>query len=286
MTHIDPLPASVPPPQPGLYIVSTPIGNLRDITLRALDILRAADMVLAEDTRQTRKLLNAYGLDTPLIAYHDHNVAKQLPKVLKALGDGKIMAQVSDAGTPLVSDPGYKLVRAAIEAGYNVTAIPGASALLAALVVAGLPSDRFLFAGFLPAKQAARLRALNGLSSITATLVFFESPARIERTLMDMQTALGDRPAALARELTKKFEQTRRGRLSDILTTVHHEPPRGEIVLLVGPPETPSQWDSAQVDAALREAIAQNGVKQAAKDIAEHSGWSKRDVYNRAIQLK
>jgi 16S rRNA (cytidine1402-2'-O)-methyltransferase len=270
---------------PGLYIVATPIGNLRDITLRALDVLSGADMILAEDTRQTQKLLGAYDIKSSLTAYHDHNAAKKIPFVMEALEAGKVVAQVSDAGTPLVSDPGFKLVRAAIAAGHDVFPLPGASALLAGLSVAGLPTDKFLFAGFLPNKSTARKRALVDLKSIAASLVFFESPARIADSLADMRDMLGDRQAALARELTKRYEQTRRGSLSDLIESCTEEAPRGEIVIIVGPPSGAERWSEAEIDGALLEHIPDMRTKGAAAHVAEMSGWAKRDVYQRALRL-
>ena len=204
----------------GLYVVATPIGNLRDITLRALDVLAGADIILAEDTRQTRKLLDAYDIKTPLSAYHDHNAAKRIPALLEKLSEGAVIALVSDAGTPLVSDPGFKLARDAAQAGVNVVPLPGASAVLAALVTAGLPSDVFTFAGFLPAKSSARKTELTTLSTVPGTLILFESPGRLLSSLSDMLEVLGDRPAAIARELTKHYEETRRGPLSELIAGV------------------------------------------------------------------
>ncbi len=270
---------------PGLYIIATPIGNLRDITLRALDTLRAADHILAEDTRQTRKLLNAYDIKGALTAYHDHNVAKMLPKVMGWLEDGKIVAQVSDAGTPLVSDPGYKLVRAAIDKEIDIIPVPGASAPLAALVAAGLPSDRFLFAGFLPSKTAARRSALFEYQACKYTLIFFESANRIVSSLMDIKTVLGERDAVLARELTKKYEQIRRAKISDLIESCEDNPPKGEIVVLIAPPDGPLLWSREDVDAALKEKLPEMGAKRASADVAESSGWAKRNVYQRAILL-
>ncbi len=269
--------------QPGLYIVATPIGNLRDITLRALDILQAADIILAEDTRQTQKLLNAYDIKSRLTAYHDHNAAKQLPFVITALNDGKIVAQVSDAGTPLISDPGFRLVREAVKHGHTVTPLPGASALLAALTSAALPTDKFMFAGFLPSKTTARRKTLGSFTAVPATLVFFESPARTSASLKDMIDVLGDRPAALARELTKKYEETRRGLLSELIQSIKEAPPRGEIVILVGPPLESTCWSETEVDAALKDLIAEMGMKRASSHLADLSGWAKRDVYQRAL---
>lgn len=270
---------------PGLYIVATPIGNLRDITLRALDLLQLADHVLAEDTRQTRKLLDNYNIRAELTAYHDHNVAKMLPKVMSWLDADKIIVQVSDAGTPLVSDPGYKLVRAAIDGGHKVVPIPGPSAPIAALVAGGLPSDRFMFAGFLPNKTAARRSALIELMSIKTTLIFFESPNRILDCLKDMQAVMGDRTAVIARELTKKYEDVRRGTFSELIKGCKDTPPKGEIVLLVGAPATPEVWTREEVDAALKERLPELGAKRASTEVAQASGWAKRNVYQRAILL-
>lgn len=269
----------------GLYIVATPIGNLRDITLRAIDTLRVADRILAEDTRQTRKLLSAYNIDTPLTAYHDHNVAKMLPRVLEWLEKGEIIAQVSDAGTPLVSDPGFKLVRSVVEAGYKVTPLPGASAPLAALVAAGLPTDRFLFAGFLPSKTKARQSALEEIARLKATLIFFESGKRIVGSLTDMRSVLGDRPAALARELTKTYEEVRRGTISELIASAEEIPPRGEIVLIIGPAQTAELWSAEEVDQALNNILTEQGAKRASTEIAGLSGWAKRDIYQRALAL-
>ena len=270
----------------GLYVVATPIGNLRDITLRALDTLRAADIILAEDTRQTRKLLDAYDIQTPLSPYHDHNAAKRVPGVIKELEDGKVVALVSDAGTPLVSDPGFKLVRAAIEAEIDVFPLPGASAVLAGLVKSGLPSDRFLFAGFLPPKSGARKTALEDFTSLKSTLVFFETGPRIAACLKDMSGVLGDRDVVLTRELTKRYEEARHGSFESLIESVSAEPPRGELVLLVGPPKTGDRWSEAEVISALNVQISELGVKRASAEIAAQCGWPKRDVYQLALKLK
>ncbi len=272
--------------QAGLYVVATPIGNLRDITLRALDVLRAADSILAEDTRQTRKLLNAYDIKTPLSPYHDHNAAKRVPGVIKDLQDGKVIALVSDAGTPLVSDPGFKLVRAAVEAGIDVFPLPGASAVLAGLVKSGLPSDRFMFAGFLPPKSAARKTALAELASVKATLIFFETGPRIKACLADMQAVLGERDVVLTRELTKHYEEARYGSFEALTESVSHDPPRGEIVVLIGPPKTSERWTEAEVETALKRLIPEQGMKRASAEIAEQCGWPKRDVYQLALKGK
>lgn len=270
----------------GLYVVATPIGNLRDITLRALDALRAADIILAEDTRQTRKLMNAYDIKTPLSAYHDHNAAKRVPGVIKDLEGGKVVALVSDAGTPLVSDPGFKLVRAAVEAGIEVFPLPGPSAVLAGLVKSGLPSDRFLFAGFLPPKSAARKTALEELASVKATLIFFETGPRIAACLKDMQAVLGQRDVVLTRELTKHYEEARHGDFYELMESVKADPPRGELVLLIGQPKTGDRWNEAEVISALNVQIPELGVKRASAEIAAQCGWPKRDVYQLALTLK
>lgn len=269
----------------GLYVVATPIGNLRDITLRALDVLSGADLILAEDTRQTRKLLDAYDIKTPLSAYHDHNAAKRIPALLEKLEGGAVIALVSDAGTPLVSDPGFKLARDAAEAGLKVVPLPGASAVLAALVTAGLPSDVFTFAGFLPAKSSARKTELTKLSTLPGTLIVFESPGRLAASLSDMLEVLGDRPGAIARELTKHYEETRRGLLSELIEGAKAQPPRGEIVVLISAREDSGVWNEAEIDAALIEAAPTQGVGRASAAIAQMSGWKKRDVYQRALTL-
>ena len=223
---------------PGLHIVATPIGNLGDITLRALEALAGADLIACEDTRVTRKLLDRYGIATPLTPYHEHNAAKARPMLLRRLAEGAAIALVSDAGTPLISDPGYKLVRAAQDAGHTVTALPGASAVMAALTVAGLPTDQFLFAGFLPPKEAARRARIAELARIPATLVLFEAGPRLAATLADLAAGLGEqREAALCRELTKLHEEIRRGDLATLAESYADDAPRGEIVLVIAPPQ-------------------------------------------------
>lgn len=272
---------------PGLYIIATPIGNLRDISLRALDTLAAADEVLAEDTRVARRLLDAHNIRAKLSPYHDHNGAKRRPEILQKLSDGRCIALISDAGTPMVSDPGWKLSREALDAGHRVIPLPGASALLAGLVASGLPSDRFMFCGFLPPKSGARKRAAEELASVPSTLVFYESGPRLADCLGDLADTLGsDREAAVARELTKLFEETRRGSLADMATHyAENGPPKGEIVLLVGPPEK-VQVDEEMVDSALIEALKSQSVKQASAEIAALFGLPKRNVYQRALALK
>ncbi|MEO1324918.1 MAG: 16S rRNA (cytidine(1402)-2'-O)-methyltransferase [Pseudomonadota bacterium] len=272
---------------PGLYIVATPIGNLRDITLRALDILGAADEVLAEDTRVARRLLEAHNIRAKLSPYHDHNGAKRRPEILEKLAAGRAIALISDAGTPMISDPGWKLGREVLDAGHKIIPIPGASAALAGLVASGLPSDRFMFCGFLPPKSGARKRAAEPLASNIATLIFYESGPRLVDCLADLAATLGEsRHAAVARELTKLFEETRRGTLAELADHyAEHGPPKGEIVILVGPPDK-VEADEADIDAALVEALKTQSVKQASAEIADLFGLPKRNVYQRALALK
>jgi len=277
-------------PEPGLYIVATPIGNLRDVTLRALDLLAAADAVACEDTRVTAKLMRAHRIKVPLLAYHEHNAERMRPILLDRLARGERIALVADAGTPLVSDPGYKLVRAAVAAGIAVYAAPGASAALAALVVSALPSDRFFFAGFLPPRAAGRRHALADLAAVPGTLVFYESPRRLAAALADMAAVLGPRPAAVARELTKLHEQVRRGPLG-VLADHYADagPPRGEVVVVVAPPAGGSAkaagGDAAALDSRLRRALREHSVRDAADIVAAETGRKRREVYARAVAL-
>ena len=275
-----------PPLEPGLYVVATPIGNLRDITLRALDVLGTANRVYAEDTRVARKLLDAYALRPRLAAYHEHNAVSAREEILSALAAGESVALISDAGTPLISDPGFKLTRAAIEAGHRVFPIPGASSVLAAVVSSGLPTDRFCFCGFLPSKQGARRSALEGVATIPSTLVFFESGPRLGDALADMRAILGDRSVSVARELTKLFEETRRGRLDDMVRHFASAgPPRGEIVVVVGPPLEVAEVSDEALDAFLRGDL-ENGVKVAAQRASDVLGVSRKRAYARALALK
>jgi 16S rRNA (cytidine1402-2'-O)-methyltransferase len=271
---------------PGLHIVATPIGNLGDITLRALDTLAAADLIACEDTRVTRKLLDRYGIATPLTPYHDHNAAKARPMLLRRLAQGAAIALVSDAGTPLISDPGFKLVRAAQEAGHAVTTLPGASAVLAALTLAGLPTDQFFFAGFLPPKQAARRARIAELARIASTLVLFETGPRAPATLADLAAGLGHRDAALCRELTKLHEEVRRGELATLAADSAGAGAelRGEIVLVIAPPlvERPSADES---DTLLRAALARGSLKDAVAEVADVTGLPRRELYRRALEL-
>jgi 16S rRNA (cytidine1402-2'-O)-methyltransferase len=270
----------------GLYVVATPIGNLGDLTHRAADHLGRVDAVLCEDTRVTRRLMDAYGLRPALVSYHEHNAEQRRPEVLRRLAEGQALALVSDAGTPLVSDPGYKLVRQVQDAGFAVRALPGASAALAALAIAGLPTDRFFFQGFLPAKQGQRRTVLSELSGLKASLVFYESPQRLARSLADMAELLGARDAAVGRELTKRFEELVRAPLPE-LAARFREPPKGEIVVVVGPPAPDAGLaDAAEVDARLRAALETLSVRDAAAEVAAATGWKKKQVYDRALRMK
>ncbi len=274
-----------PPVEAGLYIVSTPIGNLGDITLRALETLASVDLIACEDTRMTRRLLERYGIQTRLMAYHDRNGPQKRPQLLAELENGGSIALVSDAGTPLVSDPGYKLVREASSAGHSIVAIPGASALLGALVTSALPSDRFLFEGFLPNRSAKRKSALKSLVAIDATLVFYESPRRLAATLADMVEILGNREAALARELTKKFEETLRLPLAELADHYRDAAtPKGEIVIVVGPP-TEAAVDPRSAEDMLRAALPHMSVREAASEIAGQLKRPRREIYALAITL-
>jgi 16S rRNA (cytidine1402-2'-O)-methyltransferase len=269
----------------GLTIVATPIGNLRDITLRALEILASADLVACEDTRVTRKLFDHFGLSAPLIAYHDHNAETVRPKILARLAAGEAVALVSDAGTPLISDPGYRLVREAIAAGHPVTAAPGPSSPLMALTVAGLPTDRFFFEGFLPAKQAACRARIADLARIPATLVLFESGPRLAETLADLAAGLGAREAVVARELTKLHEEVRRGDLPALAAAYSGGAEnRGEMVIIIAPPIA-EQTSAADLDALLNSALARTSVKEAVAEVAAATGAPRRAVYSRALEL-
>ena len=275
----------VAPAAPGLHLVATPIGNLRDITLRALEVLAGADLIACEDSRVTRRLLEHYGIATPLTPYHEHNAAAARPKILARLAAGKSVALVSDAGTPLISDPGYKLVREASIAGHRVEALPGASAVLTALAVAGLPTDRFFFEGFLPAKQAARQKRIAALAPIPGTLVLFESGPRLATALSDLAAGLGARDAAICRELTKLHEETRRGDLATLSCAYAAGAEiRGEFVIVIAPPS--GDGDAAQdVDALLRGALERISVKDAVGEVALATGRPRREIYQRALAM-
>lgn len=271
----------------GLHFVATPIGAARDITLRALDILRDADVLAAEDTRTLRHLMEIHGIPLngrPLVAYHDHNGDAAGPRLIRAMEEGKTVAYASEAGTPLVSDPGFELGRAAIAAGLPVLTAPGPSAVLAALTVSGLPSDRFLFAGFLPSASGARKKALAEVAGIQATLIFYESPKRLAASLRDMAEVMGDRQAVVCRELTKKFEQTVRDTLPALAETYADQSVKGEIVVLIDR-ALPQAATEADVEDALRAALEHASVKDAAAEVAARLNLPKRDVYQLALKL-
>ncbi|OGN42025.1 MAG: 16S rRNA (cytidine(1402)-2'-O)-methyltransferase [Caulobacterales bacterium RIFCSPHIGHO2_01_FULL_70_19] len=281
-------PPAVPPPrpvEPGLYLVATPIGNLRDMTLRALDVLAAADLVLAEDTRVTAKLLSAYGLKAKLERCDDHAAARAAELAIERLKDGAVVALVSDAGTPMVSDPGFVVARAAIAEGLPVHPVPGASSLLAALCIAGLPADRVLFAGFLPPKSGARRAALEELRPGRQTLVFFESGPRLADSLADMAAVLGPRPAAVARELTKLYEECVRGSLPELAADPRCQSPKGEIVIVVGPGAAEIA-SAADADAALSEALTRLPPGEAAAEVSKALGLPRKPLYRRALELQ
>ena len=272
-------------PAPGLYLVATPIGNLGDVTLRALELLAGADLIACEDTRVTRRLTERYGIATPLTPYHEHNAVEARPRLLQRLAEGAALALVSDAGTPLISDPGYKLVREALAAGHSVIALPGASAVLTALSVAGLPTDRFFFEGFLPPKQAARQKRIAALAAIPATLVLFESGTRLPATLADLAAGLGARAAAICRELTKLHEEVRRADLAQLARDyAEGAETRGEFVIVVAPPND-AEAPAVDVDEMLRNALARVSVKDAVGEVALATGRPRREVYRRALEL-
>jgi 16S rRNA (cytidine1402-2'-O)-methyltransferase len=273
---------------PGLYLVATPIGNSRDITLRALDVLAAADVLAAEDTRTARRLLEIHGVQLggrPLLPYHDHNGPQMRPRILSEISEGRSVAYVSDAGTPLVADPGYRLAKEVAEAGAPVVSVPGPSAVLAALSVAGLPTDRFFFAGFPPAQAGPRRRWLAELSDVAATVVLFESAKRCSRTVPDLVEVFGgDRRAALCRELTKLHENVRRGTLADIAGSVLDDPPRGEVVLVID--RAAAGKGHVPLDDALKEAMETMSLRDATDFVAEATGEPRRQVYQAALRIK
>ncbi len=266
--------------------MATPIGNLQDVTLRALDVLRRANRIACEDTRVTGKLLKHFGIAAQTFSYNDHNGAKVRPRILADLKAGKAIALVSDAGTPLISDPGYKLVQACVDEDIQVIPVPGASALLAGLVTAALPTDRVMFAGFLPPKQKARQTALQDLAMINATLVFYETGPRLAGAIADMARQFGSRPAVVARELTKLYEDVRRGSLDHLAQDYAAEPaPKGELVIVIGPPAKGQNGETINVDDALIQALETLSVRDAAAEVADLTGRPRRDIYARALAL-
>ena len=271
--------------EPGLYIVATPIGNLSDLSPRAASILSRADLIAAEDSRVTAKLLRHIGARTPMTAYHDHNADRVRPGLIEAMRT-KAVALVSDAGTPLISDPGYKLVRDARGAGIRVTTVPGPSAAIAALTLAGLPTDRFAFFGFPPSKAGARASLLREAGEFAGTLVFYESGPRLAATLAALRDGLGDRDAAVVREISKAFEETVAGRLAELAERYADAPPKGEIVIVVAPPGEAAPVGEAEIDAALRESMARLSPSRAAAEVADRLGVPKRLAYERAQRLK
>lgn len=287
MAVVTPLPDSEKKLAPGLYIVSTPIGNSRDITLRALDVLSSVTAIAAEDTRVARRLLDIHGIKPPKLIRHDeHGAERSRPEIMARLQAGEAIALATDAGTPLVSDPGYRLVVVALAAGHKVIPLPGPSAALAALTLAGLPSDKFLFAGFLPPKTGQRIRALNELTDVKATLIFFEGVSRLAPALLDMAKVLGNRQACVARELTKLYEESRRGSLKELSQHYDHAgPPKGEVTIVVGPPiEQPLSLED--IDNRLLQLLPEMSVKDAAKIVSEELGLPRSDAYARALNLK
>jgi 16S rRNA (cytidine1402-2'-O)-methyltransferase len=279
-------PLAAPKAALGLYLVATPIGNLGDITLRALETLAGVDVIACEDTRITRRLMERYGIAAELVLYHEHNAVAARPKILERLAEGRSVALVSDAGTPLISDPGFKLVREAASAGHRVMALPGPSAVLAALSVAALPTDRFFFEGFLPAKQAQRRARLSELAQIDATLVLFESGNRVQAALIDVAEILGTRQAAICRELTKLHEEVVRATLAELLERTGELETRGEFVLVIGPSAKDAQGLAADaLDEVLRDQLSYRSVKDAVAHAVELSGRPRREVYARALKL-
>jgi 16S rRNA (cytidine1402-2'-O)-methyltransferase len=278
------VPATEAPP--GLYLVATPIGNLSDVTLRALETLAAVEAIACEDTRVTRRLLERYAITTPLLTYHDHNAEIARPRILARLAAGAAIALVSDAGTPLISDPGFKLVRAAQAAGHAVTAIPGASAVLAALTASGLPTDRFFFEGFLPSRSAARRARLDELAGLPATLVFFETGPRIAAMLDDVADRLAGRAAVVCRELTKLHEEIRRGQVGALAHAYRQgAETRGEFVVVLGPPAQSERVEAVDIDGMLKRALATSSLKDAVAAVAAATGQKRRIVYQRALAL-
>ena len=272
---------------PGLYLVATPIGNAQDLSQRAIAVLSAADVVACEDSRVSGRLFAMHNIDAKLTTYHDHNAHQRRPQLIKRMKDGESVALVSDAGTPAIADPGYKLARAAIEAGITVTAVPGANAALTALILSGLPTDRFLFEGYLPSRSNARRKVLAQLAAVPATLIFQESNKRLAASLADMADVLGNRGAAVGRELTKMYEEMRRAPLADLAAAYEDEgPPKGEIVVVVAGPGAGPEIDAAALDEMIIEALGDLSVRDAAEKIAAETGLARKQIYSRALDLK
>ncbi len=270
----------------GLYIVATPIGNLGDITVRALEVLKAADVIVCEDSRVTGKLLSHYNINTSMVLYNDHSSDNERKKILKWVQDGRVVALVSDAGTPLISDPGYKLVRAMQETGLYVTTIPGASSVTAALTIAGMPTDRFFFQGFLPAKKQARTATLKKVAEINATLVIFERGSRVPATLKEMQQFFDRREIAIVREITKLYEEARRDNLSDLIAFYKTNPaPKGEVVIVVHPP-IKQETTQEEINRLLLEALKTQSVKSASTKISRQLNLPRKQIYSRALRLR
>ncbi len=270
----------------GLYLVATPIGNLQDLSLRGIEILQNVDVIACEDTRVTGKILSRHAIDTAMKAYHEHNAKRARPGLLRIIKAGGAVALVSDAGTPAISDPGFRLVNECILQGLEITAAPGANAAITGLILSGLPTDRFLFAGFLPAKSKQRTQELAGLAEVPATLIFYESAKRLPAALADMAEQLGDRPAAVTRELTKLHEEIRRGSLSELSN--HYQEtgaPKGEIVIVIGPPLKKAALTEAKLDELIRQALPDNSVRDVAAELARETGVAKRQIYARALEL-
>jgi 16S rRNA (cytidine1402-2'-O)-methyltransferase len=271
----------------GLYIVSTPIGNLADITLRALDILKLVDLVVCEDTRVSGVLLAHYGIKKPLLSYNDHNADKRRPEIFAAINNGKRVALISDAGTPLVSDPGYKLVQEAVEKNIYITALPGASSVLTALCLSGLPSDQFFFGGFLPSKHEALKNYIESIAKVPATLIFFESARRLDESLAALQAGLSDRKAVIVRELTKLYEECKRGKLSELQEYIkEHGAPKGEVVLVISPPQPEEAAQGQNIEAQLALLLKSHSVKEAAAIIAEQTGRPRKEIYALALKIQ
>lgn len=269
----------------GLYVTATPIGNLGDVTLRAIDLLKAADFIACEDKRVSGKLLSYYDINTPMISYHDHNAKEVMPRILNELGSGKIIALISDAGTPMISDPGYRLVNECRKEGVMVTSLPGASALLCALTNAGMPTNNFLFCGFLPPKMQARQKEINRFSNVPTTIVYYESPRRLLACLKDIFAVLGNRQVAVCREMTKLYEEVIKDDVEALIEHYENIPtPKGEVVLIVAPPQE-EEGMIGDLDAALNDALKQLSVKEAVAAVTYMTGKKRKEVYKRALEL-